>query len=255
MRAALIGRCGADTVAPAINRAAVEVLQRNGVEVIDIPSGCCGALAHHGGETQRALASIVDNSRRLAAALTNGEIDVVVTTAAGCGAQVADYGRLAASAAPQDAEAAELVSQNSRDICEMLVDIDFEKPHIPATDRKRVAYHDACHLVHACGITDAPRQVCEAATGVTPIDLGENDLCCGSAGRYNLDQPAMATKLGARKAELADQTAVDTVAVANVGCVLQISRAIAMAGGKAKVAHPIELLADAYLKSNQNQSG
>jgi glycolate oxidase iron-sulfur subunit len=247
MRAALVGRCGADTLVPSINRAAVEVLQRNDVEVVEIAGvGCCGALDLHSGNEAEARALVAANTRALARAIEKERIDVIVTTAAGCGAALTDYGHLTAKMDGELARMGALVAELSRDISELLVDIDFERPVLPEGKRKRVAYHDACHLLNGCGITSAPRAIVEAATGVPPMDLGENAICCGSAGRYNLDHPKMADTLGARKAELARASGADTIAVGNVGCALQIARSLALAGVKAKVRHPVELLAEAY---------
>ncbi|MFT4570330.1 MAG: glycolate oxidase iron-sulfur subunit [Hyphomicrobiaceae bacterium] len=253
LRAALVGRCGADVIAPAINRAAVEVLQRNNVEVVEVAgAGCCGALDLHGGDEDEARALIAANTRALALAIEKEKIDVIVTTAAGCGAAVRDYGRFTAAMDNELARLGAMVSERARDICELLVEIEFERPEIPAGAEKRIAYHDACHLLNGCGITDAPRAVVEAAMGVPPIDLGENSICCGSAGRYNLDHPAMADTLGGRKAELVKACGADTVAVGNVGCILQISKSLAQAGHKAQVKHPVELLADAYQRAHGN---
>jgi glycolate oxidase iron-sulfur subunit len=117
-----------------------------------------------------------------------------------------------------------------------------------------VAYHDACHLLHARGIAAAPRAVCEAALGRPPVDLGENAICCGSAGSYNLDHPAISEELGARKATLARERGATMVAVGNVGCLLQISRSLALAGLEVPVRHPVELLAEAYRRSDTTGS-
>lgn len=247
LRAAIVGRCGADVIAPGINRAAVEVLQRNGVEVVEVAGvGCCGALDLHSGNEDEARALIAANTRALARAVDKERIDVIITTAAGCGATVRDYARLTAKMDGELARLGAAVSERAKDICEFLVDIEFKAPKIPEGQAKRVAYHDACHLLNGCGITAAPRAVVEAATGAAPIDLGENAICCGSAGRYNLDHPRMADTLGARKAELASACGADTIAVGNVGCLLQISKSLAQAGVKARVKHPVELLAEAY---------
>ncbi len=243
-RVALLTGCVADRIAPTVNRDAIEVLQTNDVEVVEVPEQvCCGALAFHRGDTGEAL-SLARENVAVFSSLLAGRVDYVVTTAAGCGAMLRDYGRLLA--ADTDGGAAELVSRQVRDVCELLVELDFRRPELPAEGRRPVAYHDACHLLHACGIEDAPRAVCAAATGASPVDLGENAVCCGSAGSYNLEHPDIADELGRRKAELVAATGLETVAVANVGCQLQMARALALARVKAVVRHPVELLAEAY---------
>lgn len=244
-RAAVLTGCIGDRLAPGINRDTVEVLQRNGVEVVEVPGqGCCGALALHGGLREEAEDLAAANARAFAEA----DIDFVVTTAAGCGAMIGDYAHVLRGR-DEDAAGTELAAM-SRDICQLLVELDFEAPSRTVDAGGPVAYHDACHLLHARSIAAAPRRVCEAALGQAPIDLGENAICCGSAGSYNLDQPAISAELGARKAELAQETGAALVAVGNVGCLLQISRSLALAGSEARVQHPVQLLAAAYRLSD-----
>lgn len=244
-RVALLTGCVGDRLLPGINRDTVEVLQRNGIEVVEAPGqGCCGALPMHSGHTQEATALAIANS----IAFAEADIDFVVSTAAGCGAMVRDYAHVLAKS-DLAAEGKE-VADCSRDICELLVEIGFDKPEHPLGAAGNVAYHDACHLLHARGISDAPRKVLEAAFGKPPVDLGENAICCGSAGSYNVDHPAISAELGARKAELAEERGATVVAVANVGCLLQISQALALAGNAATVKHPISLLAEAYRRSD-----
>lgn len=240
-RAALLTGCVGDRLAPDINRDTVEVLQRNGVEVVEVAGQrCCGALAMHAGLRDEAVACAGAN----AAAFDEADVDFVVSTAAGCGAMLRDYAHVLAGG--PHAGAGESVAARSRDVTELLAEIGFDKPAIPLDVGGEVAYHDACHLLHARGIASAPRAVCEAATGRPPVDLGENAICCGSAGSYNLDQPAISAELGARKAELARSRGVSVVAVANVGCMLQIARAVAQGGQAVAVRHPVQLLAEAY---------
>ena len=240
-RAALLTGCVGDRLMPAINRDTVEVLQRNGIEVVEVPAqNCCGALALHAGLSAEAVALASQNS----IAFTGADVDFVVSTAAGCGAMLRDYAHLLRGT--DAAEDAIDLAERSRDICELLVEIGFEQPVAPLEIRGRVAYHDACHLLHARGISSAPRAVCEAATGKEPVDLGENSICCGSAGSYNVDHPALSAELGARKAELALERKASLIAVGNVGCLLQISQAVALAGLPTEVKHPVQLLAEAY---------
>ncbi|MBI5504328.1 MAG: (Fe-S)-binding protein [Deltaproteobacteria bacterium] len=245
LRVALLSGCVGDQMMPQINRDSVEVLQRNGIEVVEMPGqGCCGALALHSGRRDEAVALARAN---LAAFARIDDVDAFVTSAAGCGALVRDYDHLLAGT--DVGEEAEAFSALCRDVCELLVEVGFKTPSRPLTSAGPVAYHDACHLLHARGIAAAPRKVCEVATGSAPVDLGENNLCCGSAGSYNLDHPVLAEQLGRRKAVLARQSPPTTVAVGNVGCMLQIARALELEGVSAVVRHPVQLLAAAYRQS------
>lgn len=247
IRVALLTGCVGDTLLPSINSAAVEALHRNRVAVIDVQGqGCCGALARHQGELEQSLHLVRANVRAFAAA----PVDRIVTTAAGCCAMMRDYGELLADDR-ELADAARRVAAATRDVHELLVEIGFDAPSEPAPVRLPVRYHDACHLLNACGVAAAPRAVLEAATGQPPTDLGDNEICCGSAGRYNVDHPRMAAALGRRKADLAAKARAGTVAVANVGCLLQIGQALARDGIDADVRHPIELLAEAYMRESR----
>ncbi len=244
-RVALLTGCVGDRLLPGINRDTVEVLQRNGVEIVEVVGqGCCGALDLHAGRPEQARSLAATNARVFAAA----DLDFVVSTAAGCGAMLRDYAHVLEGG--ESAEAGSTMTERSRDICEVLVELGFERPSRTVDAGGAVAYHDACHLLHARGISAAPRAVCEAACGVAPVDLGENAICCGSAGSYNVDHPELADELGRRKAELTGERQAAVVAVGNVGCLLQISRALALAGSTAVVRHPVQLLAEAYRLSD-----
>ena len=240
-RVALLVGCAGDVLAPRVSRAAVEVLHRCEILVVEVAAqGCCGALALHAGR--------VDEARALAARNVGGfdaaDVDVIVTTAAGCGAMLRDYGRLLGGE-----HAASSVAAKARDVCEVLMELGIAPPERPLAELVPVAYHDACHLLHAAGVTEAPRAVIAAAVGSRPIDLGENNICCGSAGSYNVDRPRMAGVLGRRKAELVAEVEPRAVAVGNVGCMLQLERALALARIDVPVRHPVELLAEAYDRS------
>jgi glycolate oxidase iron-sulfur subunit len=241
-RVALLTGCVADTVRPDITRAAIEVLHRNGVAVVPVPDQtCCGALALHNGEPERARAS----ARANVEAFSSANVDFVVSSASGCGLILRDYGKLLAG--DLHAEQAARMAAKVRDVTEVLVEVGIVPPADPP-EYGRVLYHDACHLLHGAGVTDAPRRVLEIALGRTAGDLGENQLCCGSAGTYNVEHPRMAKALGDRKAELAADA--DIVAVGNVGCMLQIGAALERRGSTARTVHPLELLAEAYAAEN-----
>ncbi len=242
-RVAVLTGCVGDRLAPAINRDTVEVLQRNGLEVVEVAGqGCCGALALHAGLSAEAE----DLARANAKAFSVADVDFVVTTAAGCGAMLRDYAHVLHGS--EEEQAALELAGASRDVSELLVELGFDEPSRPL-DVGVVAYHDACHLLHARGISSAPRRICAAATGREPVDLGENAICCGSAGSYNLEHPAISAELGARKASLARDREAGVVAVGNVGCLLQIAQALELAGVRAQVRHPVQLLAEAYRRS------
>ena len=242
-RVAVLAGCVADDLMPSIHAAAVETLRHNGVEVVELRGQCCGALALHAGRTDEAAAL----ARRTVAAIEALGVDRVVTTAAGCGAAMREYGHRppAAGDGEEAGSAAARVAGKTMDVSELLVELGPREP-ARRLDERIVAYHDACHLLHASGVAAAPRAVVRAATGRTPSDLGDNHICCGSAGSYNLEHPPMAIELGNRKAALAAGGDADTIAVANVGCIMQIERALAMTGQDLRVRHPVELLAEAY---------
>jgi glycolate oxidase iron-sulfur subunit len=244
-RVALLEGCAASVLAPEIHAAAVQVLRRNGVEVVEPPGqGCCGALALHGGRPAEAATL----ARRNASVFAAAGADYVVTTAAGCGAMLRDYGRLL----DRDplADAARSLARTARDISEVLCELGIEPPARTLSVMGEVAYHDACHLLHAARVASPPRRLVEAAIGKEPVDLGENNICCGSAGSYSLDKPAIARLLGQRKAELASERNVAAIAVANVGCILQIELALALQHVVVPVLHPVEFLAEAYARAD-----
>jgi len=218
-------------------------LHRNGVVVVDVPGQtCCGALALHCGN-RRGLTTCVERNVH---AFSGVNVDFIVSTAAGCGAILKEYDTVIESGRLR--ENARAVATRARDITEILCTLDIEAPPRPL-QWGSVAYHDACHLLHAAKVSLPPRTVVETAIGRPAIDLGENALCCGSAGSYNLEHPRFARLLGDRKAELAVLSGADVVAVGNVGCALQIELALARRGVALPVVHPVELLAEAYLQA------
>jgi glycolate oxidase iron-sulfur subunit len=246
LRVALLSGCAAAVLKPEIELAARQVLYRNGIDVVEAPGQtCCGALALHAGRMEEAR----ELARRNSAVFAASGIDFVVTTAAGCGAMLKDYRRVLARDAHSAAAAA--VTAKARDVSEVLRETGIAPPARPLQLGGDVAYHDACHLVHAARIAAEPRALVEAAIGKMPVDLGENQICCGSAGSYNLDRPGVARVLGRRKAELARERGVAAVAVGNIGCMLQMEQAFASHGLRVPVLHPVELLAEAYALSDR----
>jgi glycolate oxidase iron-sulfur subunit len=220
-RVALLLGCAQQVLAPQINQAAVRVLARNGVEIVIPPRQvCCGALAAHTGM----LALAKSMARRNVAAFSE-DVDAVITTAAGCGSGMHEYS-LWLSGEP-DHEAAARVAEKTCDISVFLDRLGWvERP--PRLPRPvRVAYHDACHLAHAQGVREAPRRLLKAIDNLTLLEIPEGEMCCGSAGTYNLEQPQVAEQLGQAKAAAIRRTGAEAVVTGNIGCMVQIARYLA----------------------------
>jgi glycolate oxidase iron-sulfur subunit len=235
-RVGLLAGCAQQVLSPGINRAAIRVLNRNGVEVI-VPAtqACCGALAMHVGAEEEARATA---GRNLAA--FPDDLDAVITTAAGCGSGMQEYGLLFRGE-PEEKKATTL-AEKTRDICTFLDSIGFTPPEDAVGEGQIVAYHDACHLAHAQGVRDAPRRLLEAIPGLTLRIPGESEICCGSAGTYNIEHPDTARILGRRKAENLTATGADVIATGNIGCLVQIAKHLAGTSRQAPVRHTVELL-------------
>jgi glycolate oxidase iron-sulfur subunit len=238
-RVGLLAGCVAGALFADTTAAAVAVLQRNGVSVVVPPGqGCCGALHLHAGAPEEARALARRNLDAFPA-----ELDAIVVTAAGCGASMKEYGELLgadASSAPRAVRFAARV----RDITEYLAALPIAPPSAPLP--LRVTYHDACHLAHAQGVREPPRRLLAGIPGLELIELAESDVCCGSAGSYNLTEPEMARRLRERKVDRIAATGAEVVAAANPGCALQIRAGLLARGLDVRVAHPVELLAEAY---------
>ena len=220
----------------------VEVLRRVGATVL-VPrrQGCCGALSLHAGdrETARRLARA-----NIEAFESSDPLAPIVVNAAGCGACLREYGELLADD-PRYAARARRLAARVRDVTELVASGSL--PPIPAaTVSYRVAYHDPCHLAHAQGIREAPRSLVAAIPGYTLVPMDDEDLCCGSAGHYNVMQPAMARRLVTRKVAAIRASGVDLVATANAGCALQLEAGLRAEGLDIPVRHVVDLLADAY---------
>jgi glycolate oxidase iron-sulfur subunit len=215
---------------PDVNADTVRLLSAAGYEVVVPPDQeCCGALHLHAGRLEdfRAMA------RRLMPAFR--DLDFVVVNAAGCGSALKEYGHWL----PEDA--ARLFAQRVRDVSEVLVDADLPLGPLPLT----VTYHDACHLVHGQRVRAEPRSLLRRIPELTLIDLPDGELCCGSAGIYNLLEPEMAGELGQRKAACIRETGARVVAAGNPGCLMQIRQHCRALGLEVEVVHPVTLLARA----------
>jgi glycolate oxidase iron-sulfur subunit len=223
-----------------VNQATARVLAAEGCEVrTPRAQGCCGALALHAGEPGVA--------RRFAKALIQvferEAVEVIAVNAAGCGSSMKGYGHLFRDDA-EWAVRAETFASKVRDVTEVIAGLG--EPRAPRrTMPLKVAYHDACHLAHAQGVRDQPRAILSSIPGVTIVSIAERDLCCGSAGIFNLVQPEMATTLGDRKVSHIADAQPDVVVTSNPGCILQMRSAAERAGHTFSVRHIIELLDEA----------
>jgi glycolate oxidase iron-sulfur subunit len=238
-RVALVTGCVQQVLAPQINRATIEVLARNGVEVV-VPQdqGCCGSLGMHTGDAAAARELAEHNLR-----VFPKDVDAILTNAAGCGSGIKEYGLLFGGT--DLAAEAEAYARRTRDVSEFLDDIGLLEPG-PLPAPMTVAYHDACHLAHAQGVVGAPRRLLKAIPNLTVREIPEGDICCGSAGTYNIEQPELAAKLGERKARNILKTDAQAVVMGNIGCMVQIEKMLADASKPMPVMHTLELLSAAY---------
>jgi glycolate oxidase iron-sulfur subunit len=237
LKAGLLTGCVQRLVFSHVNVATVNVLAREGCEVI-APSaqGCCGALALHAGRIEQAR----DFARQLIEVFEHAGVDRVVVNAAGCGSSMKEYGELLADD-PEWSARARRFSSRVRDVSEVLTELG-EPRATRQPLRAKVAYHDACHLAHAQGVRAQPRDLLGTIPGLELVSPVESEVCCGSAGIYNLVQPEAAGELGNRKVRHIAALEPDLVATGNPGCTIQIAAAAAQAGFRWPVVHPIELL-------------
>lgn len=239
-RVALLTGCVQSVFFNRTNEATVRVLAENGCEVI-IPEGqgCCGALSVHSGR----LSEGRDFAKGLIRKFEGLEVDALIINSAGCGSTIKEYGHILKDD-PEYAQRAEALSAKARDVMEFLSEAGL------AGELKdlniKVTYQDACHLGHAQRIKDQPRSVIRQIPGVEFTELAESDVCCGSAGIYNLVQPEMSRKLLARKTSHVEETKADYLVAGNPGCLLQIEKGIRQKGLRMKTAHPVELLDWSY---------
>jgi glycolate oxidase iron-sulfur subunit len=238
VRVALLVGCVQQVLAPGINRATLRVLARSGCEIV-VPEGqgCCGALMMHQGDDETARDQARVNLRAFPK-----DVDAIVTNAAGCGSGMKEYGLLFKDMS--DEEEARAFAEKVRDVSELLVELDPEVPSLPRP--VTLAYHDACHLAHAQGIVEAPRRILQRIGNLTIVDVPEGELCCGSAGTYNIEQPSLADEIGRRKAENILKTGAEGVVAGNIGCMVQIRIHLAKLNNPIPVLHTIEIVDRAY---------
>ncbi|MGH7324693.1 MAG: (Fe-S)-binding protein [Candidatus Rokuibacteriota bacterium] len=227
-RVGLLTGCVQRHLFPGVNRDTAQLLSLVGWEVVVPPGqGCCGALDLHGGRLDVFRA----RARALAACFT--DVDWVVTNAAGCGSAMKEYGHWADELAPFAARV--------RDVSELLADAPLPVGRLETT----ATYHDACHLAHGQQIRAAPRALLARIPGLRLVPLADSELCCGSAGVYNLLEPAVAERLLDMKVSRIVETGARVVATGNPGCLLQIAHGCRRRGLDVEVVHPVELLARA----------
>lgn len=239
-RVALLAGCAQQVLDPDINTATIEVLSRNGVEVIVPPGqGCCGGLAWHTGDLEAAQAF----ARRNLDAFPN-DVDAILSNAAGCGSAMREY-HLVLRGTPDE--------HRAKAFCEHVKDAGYFLKHlglreIPAGFGRpqRIAYHDACHLSNGQNVRSEPRQLLRSIPGVKLLELPDGQFCCGSAGTYNLEQPEIAAALGEQKARAVVSTGAETVASGNIGCLTQLRTHLTKLNSPVRVRHTFQVLRDAY---------
>ena len=239
-RAAFFAGCVMRVAFAETNRATVRLLARTG-SAVDMPEDqvCCGALHAHAGDREMAK----QLARANIAAFERSTGEAVVVNAAGCGAALKEYGELLAHD-PIWADRARAFSARVRDLSEALAE--HPLPPFERATPLRVAYQDACHLIHAQRISQQPRDVLRAIPGLMICEMKDGDRCCGSAGIYNITQPEMAERLGAQKAENVAETGADVVVSANPGCLIQLRAELGKRGSGMRVLHIADLLDAAY---------
>jgi glycolate oxidase iron-sulfur subunit len=239
-RVAMLTGCAQDLIFSDINRDTVEVLARNGCEVVTPPDQqCCGSLHAHNGE--RELAQRL--ARQQIAQFPPEQYHAIITNAGGCGSHLKHYRKLLEDD-PRWRERAELWDRKVKEIHEWLVEIGVDRPRWGVS--QVVTYHESCHLAHGQKITTQPRQLLEAIPNLKLVELPESTWCCGSAGIYNIVQPEMAGQLLERKLKHIRSTGANIVATGNPGCLLQLINGARQQGWDLRVVHPVTLLAEAY---------
>ena len=233
-RVALMLGCANEVLAPQVNAAAIRVLTRSGVEVV-VPKGegCCGALVHHMGCQDEALAQARNNIDVWTRECEGDGLDAILITASGCGTTVKDYGFMLRTDSAY-ADKAARVSALAQDISEYLVRLNLAPTSAPPP--LIVAYHAACSLQHGQKIVRQPKELL-ARAGFVVKDVPEAHLCCGSAGTYNILQPEIAAQLRDRKAANIESVTPDVIATGNIGCMIQIAQAT-----RIPIVHTIELI-------------
>ena len=233
----LLAGCAQQVLEPDINSASIRLLQHCGVDVyVPREQSCCGALAAHTGAMWQAKAFAKHNLKVFLKSYGT-PIDAVISNAAGCGSGLHEYPLWLKGEAEE--EAAKTLAQKSQDISVFLAGLDIKISQGPEKPL-RVAYHDACHLAHAQGVVLEPRQLLSNIPNVKLIDIPDSEICCGSAGTYNLEHPDIAQELGRDKAQGILATKADIVVTGNIGCLTQLKNHLAREG--VPVLHLVQFL-------------
>lgn len=239
-RVAMLGGCMANVSFARLHEATVRVLQKNGCEVV-VPADqtCCGALHVHAGrrDDARALA------RQNIDALLKGNYDAIITNTSGCGSTLKEYHDLFEHDSTLGAAASKF-SHLVKDINEFLASIELN-PRLGAIHRT-VTYQDSCHLAHGQKIKAPPRKLLRAIPGLTFKEMALSDVCCGSAGIYNVMQTEMSMAVLAKKMENVNRTGADTIVTANPGCIIQLRTGACLHGKGQPVKHVVEMLDESY---------
>jgi glycolate oxidase iron-sulfur subunit len=241
-RVALLAGCAQQVLAPEINWATLRVLARNGVEVV-VPEGqvCCGALAAHCGDAGGAKSFARRNLRAFV-----DEVDAILTTAAGCGSGLHEYPLWLKGESEEGA--ARSLAAKAKDVSVFLSELGL-KPPGALPQPLRAAYHDSCHLAHAQQVTSEPRRLLATIPNLEFVEVPGGEICCGSAGTYNIEQPEIADRLGDQKAGAILSTGAQAVVAGNIGCIVQLQAHLRRQGSAVPVYHTIQLLDMAYRSS------
>ena len=233
-RVAILSGCAQPVLKPGFNEAAIRLLNRHGIEVVQPEGeGCCGALVHHMGRDVEGHEFAKRNIDAWIAEMDGEGLDAIVITASGCGTTIKDYGFMFRND-PDYAEKAARVSAIAKDVTEFMAGLKLMEP-VQKLDLV-VAYHSACSMQHGQAIRTEPKTLLKKA-GFTVKDVPEGHICCGSAGTYNLLQPEIAGQLRARKVANIERVKPDLIATGNVGCITQIAKGTAI-----PIVHTVELL-------------
>jgi glycolate oxidase iron-sulfur subunit len=234
--AGMLTGCVQDAFFPHVNAATIRVLAAEGCDVV-IPrgQGCCGALSVHNGREAEAQRF----ARRLIDEFDAAGVDHLVVNAAGCGSALKEYGDLLRDD-PAYADRAAAFAAKVRDLSEILVDLGPRATRHPVD--LTVAYHDACHLAHAQGVRAQPRALLHGIPGLRVREIADPEICCGSAGVWNVLNPVPAADLGRRKARNVLATGADVMVTANPGCLMQVAASVRRLDGRIALAHTAEVL-------------
>jgi glycolate oxidase iron-sulfur subunit len=227
--------CVAEVLTPSENLNTERALAAAGYHVVQLaPTVCCGALDLHDGNLPRGL----DFARRNVRALKRSGAQAIVSAASGCAAAIASYGELLKDD-PELAGDAREISARATDLSTLLLARGKAVGRLECV----VTYHDSCHLAHGMGVREGPRKLLASIAGVRLVEMAESDLCCGSAGSYNLLETTMAHQLARRKADNIEATGADYVVLGNPGCEFQIAEELRRRNSRIRVIHLADFLA------------